>query len=395
MSDLNLQEKMKRLDKLSEGFNKKKGKTMVGRVSQCEELQAALRVEFIPTPSLNVNAALGGGWPKGRISIVSGNEDSGKTFILLETIGKAMKENPNFMAGWLESEGSITEDNLNQFGIDPDRFFYLEVDREGAAEEALNVVESALMTGSIDMFVINSLKCLVPKEEFEKGMEQVQVGLQARMNAKMMRKLTAIVDENNVAFVLVQHLTTQIGTMSRDPLILAGGKAIRYGASIICDMRKRSIQESDPISREEGVKIGFSVTKNHVITNRFPYLKTEYYGIFGIGTEIYLEAIDLAINQGILAKAGAFIKVPDENGNPVVLEDGTKMQWQGTAKFRQYCMENPEFFQDLKNKIEGKVEHLSNEEVTNAKLENEGNLDDIEEDVLEAAAKSTKKNKKK
>lgn len=394
MADLNLQEKMKRLDKLSDGFNKKKGKTVVGRISQCQELQDALKVEFIPTPSLNVNEALGGGWPKGRISIVSGNEDSGKTFILLETIGNHMKENPNFMAGWLESEGSITDDNLRQFGIDPERFFYLEVDREGAAEEALNVVESALMTGSIDMFVINSLKCLVPKEEFEKGMEQVQVGLQARMNAKMMRKLTTIVDENNVAFVLVQHLTTQIGTMSRDPLILAGGKAIRYGASIICDMRKRSIQESDPISREEGVKIGFSVTKNHVVTNRFPYLKTEYYGIFGQGTEIYLEAIDLAINQGLLVKAGAFIKVPDESGNPVVLDDGTKMQWQGTAKFRQYCMENPDFFQDLKNKIEGKVECLSAEEVTTAKLENEGNLDDLDDDVLEAAAKESKKKKK-
>lgn len=77
MADLNLQEKMKRLDKLSDGFNKKKGKTMVGRVSQCEELQEALKVQFIPTPSLNVNEALGGGWPKGRISIVSGNEDSG------------------------------------------------------------------------------------------------------------------------------------------------------------------------------------------------------------------------------------------------------------------------------------------------------------------------------
>lgn len=90
-----------------------------------------------------------------------------------------MAENPDFVAGWLESEGSLTEDNLNQFNIDTERFFYLEIDREGAAEEALNVVESALMTGSIDMFVINSLKCLVPKEEFEKGMEQVQVGLLA------------------------------------------------------------------------------------------------------------------------------------------------------------------------------------------------------------------------
>lgn len=182
--------------------------------------------------------------------------------------------------------------------------------------------------------------------------------------------------------------------MSRDPLILAGGKSIKYGASIICDMRKRSIQESDPIKKEEGVKIGFSVTKNHVVTNRFPYRKTEYYGIFGYGTEIYLEAIELAVNQGILIKAGAFIKVPDENGDPVVLDDGTKLQWQGTAKFRAYCMENEKFFKDLVLKLEGKTELLSEEEVKAAKEENEGNLDEFDDiDVIEAS--KTKKSKKK
>ena len=124
-----------------------------------------------------------------------------------------MKKDPNFMAGWLESENSISEKDLLLFGIDPERFFYLEITREGAAEEALDATESALLTGSLDMFVINSLKCLVPKEELKKSMGDMQVGLRARMNAKMMRKLTATVAEQNVAFVMIQHLTTQIGGM--------------------------------------------------------------------------------------------------------------------------------------------------------------------------------------
>lgn len=393
-TSLSLQEKLSRLDKLSDGLNKQKGKVLIGRISQVEELKQMLTVDFIETPSLNVNEALGGGWPKGRITIVSGNEDSGKTFLLLETIGKEMKRNPDFVAAWLESEGSITANDLALFDIDPFRFLYISVDREGAAEEALDRFEGVIMSGAVDMAVVNSLKCLVPKEELDKSMGQVQVGLQARMNAKMMRKVTGIVSERNVAAIFVQHLTTQIGTMSRDPLILAGGKAIRYGASIICDMRKRSIQESDPIKKEEGVKIGFSVTKNHVVTNRFPYLKTEYYGLFGVGTEIYLEAIDLAIKQGLLVKAGAFIKVPDEDGNPVVLEDGTKLQWQGTAKFRAYCIDNPEFFNNLKNKLTAKVETLSDDEIQKAKEENDGNLDDIE-DIIEESKSPSKKSKKK
>ena len=365
-----LAEKLKNLDKISDGFNKKEGKVLLGRISRSEELREALEIDFIPFPSLNVNEATGGGIPKGKITIISGNPDSGKTFLLLETIGIEMEKDPNFVAGWLESEGSITSDNLKQFNIDPVRFFYQRFTKGTGAEKAIDAVEAALLTG-IDMFVINSLKCLVPAEELTKSMESMQIGLQARMNGKMMRKLNPIVTETNVAFVMVQHLSTQIGSMSRDPLIMSGGLAIRYAADLIIDLRKRSMSPDEPVKREEGIKIGVSVTKNHVVTNRFPYVKTEYYGIFGEGTEIYLEAIDLAERQELIVKSGAFIKIPDADGNPVILEDGTKMQWQGAAKFRQYCIDNPEFFTDLRNKIKGVVENMTDEEIYAAKKANE------------------------
>lgn len=166
-----------------------------------------------------------------------------------------------------------------------------------------------------------------------------------------------------------------------------------FGADIIMDFRKRSIGPEDPISKEEGVKIGVSIRKNHVVTNRCPYLKTEYYGIFGKGTEVYLEAIELAVEKGLIVKGGAFYKVPDENGNPVILEDGTKMQWQGTAKFRQYCIDNPDFFKDLTDKIGNDTAKKMSDEEIQAAIKEEQEVEEIieEADILKEAKKSKKK----
>lgn len=389
-----LAEKKKKLDMLSDKFNKEKGQIIIGRLAHNEELKEKLKVTFIETPSFKVNEALGGGWPKGRSTIIVGNEDSGKTFELLETIGNNMQKDPNFFAGWLESEKSLSMQDFEMFNIDPERLFYHEISRDGAAEEALNAVESILLTGVIDMFVVNSLKCLVPAEELHGAMEKQQIGLQARLNSKMMRKLTPIIAEQNVAFIMVQHLMTEIGKMFGDPLQIAGGRAIRYGASLIVDYRRLSIGKEDPITKEEGVKIGVTVRKNHVITNKYPYVKTAYYGIFGVGTEKYLELMDIAIKQGILIKSGAFIKIPDENGDPLII-DGEKMQWQGVTKFRQYCIDNQDFFEELKSKINKKeiVESLSDNEIN--EIQEEQQLDEELSNQLNEDEDIIKKSKKK
>ena len=395
MAKLSLAERLKALDKLSDNFNKQNGEVVCGRVGRNDELKKRITVEFIETPSLNLNYAMGGGFAKGRITIVAGQPDSGKTFLLLETIAKKQKEDPEFIAGWLESEGSLSASDLEQMGIDTDRFYYDTVKREEGAEIALNKVESVVIGGLVDMFVINSLKCLTPSEELQKGMEQMQVGLQARMNAKMMRKLTSAVTDNNVAFIMVQHLTTQIGGMSRDPLIVSGGQAIQYGASVILDLRKKSMSDADPFKKEEATKIGVTIKKNHVITDRFPYCKLEYYAVFGKGIDCYLEIAQLAIDAGILVKSGAFIKVPDENGNPKILPDGTKLQWQGNAKFKDYLIEHPEFFEELKSKLTGKAELLTEDEAAEF-MEMDKNLEDMPDDELFIEAEeTTSKNKKK
>lgn len=399
MAKKSLAERLKMVDSISKKLNDNAGKEIVGRVAKSEAIQEKLKAKFISTPSMNLNEAIGGGWPVGNISIVCGEEDSGKTGILLETIGKHHRENPDFVALWLESEASLKEGTLDMFGIDRERFILIEHDREGAGEEAINRVEAYLAAGVADMIVINSLKCLVPSEEFKKDMNSLQVGAQSRMNAKMMRKITSIVEENEVAMVIVQHLTTQIGVMHGDPLILSGGKAIRYGAMLIVDLRKRSIQDSDPISREDGLKIGVTIKKNHVVTNRFPYVKTQYFIIYGQGTEVYLEALDLAIGQGVLAKAGAYIRLPDEKGEPQVI-NGEKMQWQGAAKFRQYCIDNPQFFTNIQAMLKGEIVNMSTAEVEEAKIEEENIEKEMQEtldpeDVIALAANSKNKKSKK
>lgn len=208
---LNLNEKKKLIDKFAEGFNKTKKQVVVGRIGANEELKEKLKLKFIPTPSLRVNRALGGGWARGRITTLTGEADSGKTFILLETIAKAMKEDPDFMVGWLESESSVSIKDFELFDIDIDRVVFSEARKDGGAEEAIDIVEAMLTTGALDMFVINSVKCLVPKKELDGSMEDQTIGLQARFNAKMMRKLTSLIKETNTAFIMVQHLSTEIG----------------------------------------------------------------------------------------------------------------------------------------------------------------------------------------
>lgn len=395
---MNITEKKKRLDKLADAYNKKKGFVAIGRLSENEELKDKLTTKFILTPSLNVNDAMGGGFPRGKTTIVSGDSDSGKTFLCLETIAMNMKADPNFVAGWLESEKSLNIGDLEMFGIDPERFYYSEMFTKGGAEEALDLVENAIASGGVDMFVVNSLKCLVPKEELEKGMGDQQVGLQARMNSKMMRKLTTLIGEQEVAFVPIQHLTTQIGgVMMRDPKILAGGQQIRYNSQLILDLRKKSIGEGDPVSREEGIKIGVTVKKNHVITNKFPYRKTDYYAIFGEGIEVYLEALDLAVTEGFINKNGGWLSMIDpETGDIALDKNGDPLKWNGKAKFRAYCIENPDFFNNLKAQLSGMSENVSGEELEKIKEEEEADKKAAKKakELEDKAEKGSKKSKK-
>lgn len=406
---LTLAEKRKAMTMAIGKINDKVGKSVIGFASD-PDMKEKLTIEWISTPSLRVNEVTGGGIPRGKVAILAGDSDSGKTSYMLETIGMNMKKDPDFMALWLESEESLEIDSLESvFGIDLDRFVIIYLERDGAAEVALDRLESALGMGVFDLCVINSLKCLTPSTEFEKEMAAMTIGLQARMFGKLMRKMVALIAEHNCGFVLINHLTTEIGKMHGDPLTIAGGRAIRYSSMLTLDIRKRSIQDSDPISREEGMKIAVTVHKNHCRQDRMPYLKTEYFVVYGQGTERSIEIIELAEKCGILTKKGSWFREysgeVDSKGNPIerTLADGTKAAWNGMKNTRAYILNNPDYYEYLVNKVEnfGKidVETLSEEEVAVIEAEQaleaaagaEANIEDILEEPDKAKKKTTKK----
>lgn len=393
-TNMTIEEKMATLRNVLPAINKKAGKTIIGTIGSNPEIEEKLTIRYIPTPSKALNLAIAGangGFPRGRCSLIAGLPDSGKTSILLETIALNMKQEPSFIACWLESEGSLTKDYVcGTFGIDPERFIFMEYDPILGAEDILDMVRSILSTGTIDMFCINSLKCLVPKKEHETSLKDATVALQARMNSRMTNKFTALVKEYDTAFCLVCHLTTDIGSMSRDPLVVAGGHSIKYWSSLTLDMRKLSIGPGEPVTQEEGVKISVRIKKNHCRPDTFPYKKIIYYAIFGEGTEQIFTSLDYAMEQGIIEQRGAWL---------YWMKDGEEYEkWNGRAIFRTFMRENPDKLAELQATIDQSltVKNISGEELEKI-MTDEKEIDDIAQvvDDIVAEDKSETDTKKK
>lgn len=389
---IGIEDKMKKLKTILPAINKKAGKVIIGTIGDNPEIEKKLSVRYIPTPSKALNLAIAGvngGIPRGRCTIVAGSPDSGKTSILLETIAKAMKTDPNFVAAWLESEGSLTKDYIcGVFNIDPERFVFMEYDSVLGAEDILDLVRSLLSSGIIDMFCINSLQCLVPKKEQEASLKDAIVALQARMNRRMTNKFLALVKEYDTAFCLVCHLSTDIGSMSRDPLVIAGGKAIKHWSSLTLDMRKQSIGPGEPITKEEGVKISVTIRKNHCRPEIFPYKKIHYYAIFGEGIEQLFTTLDYAIQQGIVEQKGAWLYWMKDNE---IYE-----RWQGKAAFRTFMRNNPDKFQELSDEIDQSlmVSNVSGNELKEI-MDDEEKIEEIVKAMDEAEQEEAKEEKPK
>ena len=380
---ISIEDKMATLKSILPAINKKAGKTIIGTIGDNPEIEQKLTIRYIPTPSKALNLAIAGpqgGFPRGRCSLIAGLPDSGKTSILLETISLNMKKDPSFIAFWLESEGSLTKDYIcGVFGIDPERFIFMEYDPVLGAEDVLDMVRSVLSTGVVDMACINSLKCLVPKKEQETALKDATVALQARLNSRMTNKFTAIVKEYDTAFCLVCHLTTDIGSMSRDPLIVAGGHSIKYWSSLTIDMRKLSIAPTDPITQEEGIKVCVRVKKNHCRPDIFPYKKIQYYAIFGEGIEQILTSLDYALEQGVVEQKGNWL---------YWMKDGEIYErWQGRGAFRSYMHDNPDKFSEYIDMIDQSmaVKNIAGDELDKI-MTDEKNIDDIAQAIDDIVA---------
>lgn len=372
-----LAERRKEIGDAVKAINKAAGKTVIGTLND-EEIAEKLVIEYIPTPSLKVNHATGGGVPRGKYTLVAGNPDSGKTMLLLETMARNLQTDPDFTGCWIESENSLENTSIKMFGItDEDlkeRFIFMNTD-DMTAEEVLDYVIRIAYTG-IDMIVINSLKCLTPTKEFQNDMKDDTVALQARVNSKFMRKVVPIIAASGSALVTIQHYSTNIGGGPRAGALIGGGKQIRYNNVLTLELAKGFMDAKDMLYsvKDQYMPIELKVTKNHCITDRNTFVKLTYFVKYGQGIDSNPEIIDAVFNMNIVEKKGAWIREfnadgPQEKGNERTLPDGTIAKWNGLNAFMTYIEEHPEYFEYLKNKVEGNivVEDLPEEEIEQLK----------------------------
>lgn len=382
-ADTVLAKKLEIIRKASKKSNDFAGETVMGILGESEELQEKLKIKFYPFPSEDLNEATGGGFPKGKITLIYGVEDSGKTSLMLESIGKNMALQEDLVACWIETEKSLEPKFLTDVcKIDLNRFVYKEISGDMTAEETINEIEGLIRAKAINICVINSLKMLIPQIEITKKMEDVVVAEQARFNSRMMKKLTGILDGGDTALVLINHLTTSIGggmpMRGGELLVGSGGKAIRYAAMLTLDLRNAAMNDSDPITKEEGKKIRVSIKKNHCIPHRNPYVTTYYYAVFGEGTEQILTTLAKAQERGIIVQRGAWIYLVKEDGE---LSDEDK--WNGKRRFREDMTLHPEKLEAIKAMIGKTYQDMSKEEIV--ELEKQEKEDGNEQDELEKA----------
>lgn len=365
---LSLAEKLRKLKQQTEKINTAAGKTVAGFIDS-PEIAERLLVKYIPTPNDDLNEALGGGWAVGRLNVITGKEDSGKTSIILETIGQRMRADESFVCLWLESENSLELSYITKtFGIDPARFLLIAMDLKEGAELVLDQCEAYLRTGTVDMFVINSLKALVPKVQLNKPVTEDTVAMQARLNTKALNKYVSIVKEHDICFIVVQHLTTPIGGVMTRDLIMGGGLFLKYACSICIDMRKVSVQPGDIIDKTEGQRYSITVRKNHVTPRRYPYVRLEHLIVYDEGTEVILTTLKKAVEQGIIKQSGAWL-----------MWDEYELRWQGKAKFREYMKEHPDQLQTLRNLVVGNIIDLTEDELKEMQINPEDDLAPVPE----------------
>ena len=212
------------------------------------------------------------------------------------------------------------------------------------------------------------------------SLSEATVAVAARLNSRMSKKFTRIVADANAAVILIAHLTTGIGNvMVRDPLVISGGRAIRYWSSLTLDLRRRAIMAGDLIGKDEGIKVCVTVKKNHCIPYRNPYVKVEYYAIYGEGIEQIMSSIDLAISQGLLESKGSWLYWK----NP---EDGEILnKWNSRANFRSYMRENKDDWDKFQAMLsyDDAMTNLSDDEIDEIKSEEEAVEQLVENEIRE------------
>ena len=325
--DKNNQEKLKALDVALTQIEKAYGK---GAVMKLGDSGANMNIEVVPTGSLSLDIALGlGGLPKGRIIEIYGPESSGKTTVALHAVAEVQKRGG--IAGFIDAEHALDPVYARNIGVDIDNLYISQPDN---GEQALEITETMVRSGAIDIVIVDSVAALVPKAEIDGDMGDSHVGLQARLMSQALRKLTAAISRSNCIVIFINQLREKVGVMFGNPETTTGGRALKFYSSVRLDVR-----------RVESLKLAGEVIGNHtrikVVKNKIapPFKEAEFDIMFGKGISKEGDVLDLAVNLNIIVKAGAWFSYNDAKIG------------QGRENAKIYLSQHPDIMAEVVNKV--------------------------------------------
>ncbi len=319
-------EKRKALDAAMSQIEKQFGKGSVMKLGEFKETS----VDAISTGALNLDIALGiGGIPRGRIIEIYGPESSGKTTLALHAVAEAQKKGGE--AAFIDAEHALDPVYAKKIGVDIDNLI---VSQPDTGEQALEIAEALIRSGAIDIVVVDSVAALVPKAEIDGDMGDAHVGLQARLMSQALRKLAGTINKTNATIIFINQLREKVGVMFGNPETTAGGRALKYYASVRMDIRRiESIkQDGEVVGNRTRVK----VVKNKVAP---PFREAEFDIVYGKGISKEGSVLDLAVNLDIIEKSGSWFSY---NGERI---------GQGRENIKKYMIENPAFMEEVEKKV--------------------------------------------
>ena len=321
------EDKKRALDAAIAKLEKDFGKGIVMRLG---DPSAQVAVETIPTGSLSLDLALGlGGVPKGRIVEIYGPESSGKTTVALHMIAEVQKRGG--IAGFIDAEHALDPVYAKNIGVDIDELYISQPD---SGDQALEITETMVRSGAMDIIVVDSVAALVPKQEIEGDMGDSHVGLQARLMSQALRKLTPVISKSNCVVIFINQLREKVGVMFGNPETTTGGRALKFYSSVRMDVRRIETlkQSGEMVGNRTRVKI----VKNKIAP---PFKEAEFDIMFGKGISKEGDILDLAVKCDLVSKSGAWFAY---NGDKI---------GQGRENAKTYLSEHPEIMEELEQNI--------------------------------------------
>lgn len=324
------EEKIKALDAALAQIEKQFGK---GSVMKLGDKSANMNIEVVPTGSLSLDLALGlGGMPRGRVIEIYGPESSGKTTVALHVVAEVQKMGG--IAGFIDAEHALDPVYASHIGVDIDNLYISQPDN---GEQALEITETMVRSGAVDVIIVDSVAALVPKAEIDGDMGDSHVGLQARLMSQALRKLTGIISKSNCVVIFINQLREKVGIMFGNPETTTGGRALKFYSSVRLDVR-----------RIETLKVGGEVVGNRtrvkVVKNKVapPFKEAEFDIMFGKGISREGDILDLAVLHDVVVKSGAWYSY---NGEKI---------GQGRENTKIYMSEHPEFMAEIEALVRAK-----------------------------------------